>query len=102
MYQELDRRGTVARTLGLQLLRAGTSVGANLAEANAGQSKADFVAKCSIALKEAHEARYWLKLLTKTAVIPSERGRPLADEAEQIIAILTTILKKSRASSARG
>jgi four helix bundle protein len=102
LYKSMDRRGQVARTLGLQLLRSGTSIGANLAEANSGQSKADFVAKCSIALKEAREAHYWLRLLTRSEVVPAAEGRALIAEADQIVAVLTAILKKSRSNPDRG
>jgi len=62
LYSYLNQRGGAARILAPQLLRSGTSVGANLEEANSGQSKADFVSKCSIAAKEARETNYWLRL----------------------------------------
>lgn len=54
----LESQSSVGRTLGQQLLRAGTSIGANMEEAHAGQSRADFISKCAIALKEAREAHY--------------------------------------------
>ena len=59
----------VGRTLSGQLLRAGTSVGANLEEAQAGQSRADFISKNAIALKEARETHYWLRLLVASALL---------------------------------
>ena len=90
---EVAQRGFSARRLATQLLDAGTSVGANLEEADAGQSKADFISKCTIALKEARESHYWLRLMKSTAKTEDVR---LADECNEIIAILTTIVRKSR------
>ena len=81
-----------------QVLRSGTSIGANLEEAMAGQSKADFVSKCNIALKEAREIHYWLRLFKENEVVPAERLSELTKESNELIAILTTIVKKSRAS----
>ncbi len=70
LSQALDETRGVSRTLANQLLRAGTSVGANLEEAKGGQSRADFVSKVSISLKEARETHYWLRLLIATGMIP--------------------------------
>ena len=91
-------RGTV-RTLGRQLLRAGTSVGANVEEAQAGQSRADFISKYSIALKEARESIYWLRLLKVTGICSD--GQPetlenLRQEAEQIARIIGSIIVNTR------
>lgn len=66
LCQFLEKRSEVSRSVCSQLLRAGTSVGANLEEAAAGQSRADFIHKSSIALKEAREANYWLRLILAT------------------------------------
>src|SRR5437870_13608300 len=63
----------VRRTLANQLLKAGTSIGANIEEAQAGQSRADFISKNAIALKEARETHYWLRLLIATGVLPESR-----------------------------
>lgn len=79
-----------------QLLRSGTSIGANIEEAHGSQSKADFTAKLSIACKEARETHYWLRLFTATKILPAERLADLTDEANQLIAILTTIVKNCR------
>jgi four helix bundle protein len=62
----LEKKTNVSRSLNGQLLRAGTSVGANLEEAKAGQSRADFISKNSISLKEARESNYWLRLILAT------------------------------------
>jgi four helix bundle protein len=77
-------------------MSAATSVGANLEEADAAQSRADFVSKCNISLKEARECRYWLRLLDR--IVKDSRIEPLCNEATELIAILTTIVRKSRES----
>ena len=96
LCQTLDEIRGVNRTLANQLLRSGTSIGANIEEAQAGQSEADFVSKYSIACKEARETHYWLRLLIETQIFPKERLTDLLDECDKIIAILTTIIKKVR------
>jgi four helix bundle protein len=90
------------RTIARQLLSSATSVGANLEEASAAQSKPDFISKCSIAAKEARETRYWLRLLTAARGVSSERLTPLIEESNQLVAILTAIIKKAGTSSNRG
>jgi len=94
LCQELDERPGVSRTLANQLLRSGTSVGANLEESKGGQIRADYLSKVSIALKEARETRYWLRLFVATDLIPETQLARLLDESNQIVAILTTIVKK--------
>jgi len=89
-----DNRG-VSRTLSNQLLRSGTSIGANIEEANGSQSKADFTAKMYISCKEARETNYWLRLLIATKLLPKKRLTLLTDESNQLIAIITSIVKKS-------
>lgn len=96
LCQTLDERPGVSRTLSNQLLRSATSVGANLQESKGGQSRADFLSKVSIALKEARETHYWLRLLIATDIVPEKQLLPLLDEANQLVAILTTIVKKVR------
>jgi len=80
-----------------QLLRSATSVGANVAEAGAGQSKKDFIAKMAIASKEARETRYWLRLTNEGEILQENLDNYL-DEIEQIIKILTKIVKTSQLS----
>lgn len=92
----LDQKPGISRTLANQLLRSGTSVGANVEEGQAGQSRADFVSKLSIACKEARETHYWLRLLSATNLVPESRLADLLDEANQLIAILTTVIKKTK------
>jgi four helix bundle protein len=79
-----------------QLLRSGTSVGANLEESKGGQSRADFLSKVSISLKEARETHHWLRLLNAAAILSERQFAPLLDEANQIVAILTTIVKNTK------
>ena len=81
--------------LGSQVLRSGTSIGANIAEAQEAQSKKDFVSKLSIALKEANETEYWLRLLERTEIIDTEVAKQLIGEVKEIQRILTAILKTS-------
>lgn len=84
--------------LSKQLLRSGTSIGANINEAQAGQSKADFIAKMSIASKEARETKYWIDLLIKTDYlsINEKHVQSLTVEIEELIKLLTSIVKSSR------
>ena len=79
-------------TISQQLLRSGTSIGANVAEGERGQTKADFLAKMNIALKEANETKYWLRLLVATEYI-GEEADALVSELEEIISILVAITK---------
>ncbi len=84
--------------LSKQLLRSGTSIGANINEAQAGQSKADFISKMSIASKEARESKYWIDLLIKTDYlnIDDQYTKSLLNEIEVIIKLLTSIVKSSQ------
>jgi four helix bundle protein len=96
LCRSLDAETSAARTISKQLLRSGTSIGANIEEAHGSQSRADFTAKLSIACKEARETHYWLRLLTASELVAAPRLQALTDEANQLIAILTTIVKKCR------
>lgn len=98
LHQHLLKQGTAKRSLAGQVLRAGTSIGANMEEAQAAQSKPDFISKAQIALKEARETHYWLRLFMACGTVPSRRLLPLCHEANELVAILTTIVKKARSS----
>jgi four helix bundle protein len=98
----LHQSSFATRIIARQLLDAGTSIGANLEEASAAQSKPDFISKCSIASKEARETRYWLRLLESCHLVSTERISPLTVEAGEIVAIITTIVKNAEASKNRG
>jgi four helix bundle protein len=79
----------VGRRVGDQLLRSGTSAGANYEEARGAESKDDFAHKLQIALKELRESNYWLRLLVKSGKLPSVRMTGLIDESNQLRAILS-------------
>jgi four helix bundle protein len=82
--------------LSKQLLKAGTSIGANVEEAQGGQSKPDFVAKMSIALKESREANYWLRLLQVTSSSSKDELQFLIKESNEIMRIIAAIIMNSR------
>ena len=81
--------------LSKQLLRSGTSIGANVAEAQKAQTKPDFNAKMNIALKEANETQYWLKLLYKTEYLTNKEFKSMETDIDEIITILVSICKKT-------
>ncbi|NWK56164.1 four helix bundle protein [Verrucomicrobiaceae bacterium N1E253] len=85
------------RAIAHQILRSGTSIGTNVEEAQAAQSKADFSSKMFIACKEARESLYWLRILIASERIPASQLKPLKSEANELLSILTTITKNSRA-----
>jgi four helix bundle protein len=93
------QRDGAASVLARQYLRSATSVGANLVEAQSGESRRDFIHKCSIAQKEARESRYWLMLMLKSGLVPAKRLAQILDETTQIIAILTAIIVNSKKRS---
>lgn len=79
-----------------QLLKCGTSIGANVSEAERGQTKADFYAKMSIALKEAHETYYWLRLLNTTEYLTEKEFVSVEKDIKEIIALLMAICKTTQ------
>lgn len=83
------------RILSKQLLRCGTSVGANIREAVRGQSKADFIAKMNIALKEASETEYWIELLYESGYISQAEFESIYPQANELNRLLISILKSS-------
>ena len=85
-----------AQVLGKQVLRSGTSIGANYREAFRGRSKAEFIAKCGECLREMEETAYWLELLVDTGIVPAERLSPLRKEIDELTAIFVTIIKRSK------
>jgi four helix bundle protein len=84
--------------LSKQIIRSGTSIGANVRESEHGQSKADFIHKISISLKEASETDYWLELLHKSDYLDTKLYQSLKEDCEEILKILTSIVKTSRGS----
>ena len=83
-----------------QIVRSGTSIGANINEANYGQSKADFISKLHIALKETAETEYWLKLLTLSEYITSEMGNSLLQDCMELKRILIASINTAKSGKA--
>ncbi|MGH9815685.1 MAG: four helix bundle protein [Candidatus Acidiferrales bacterium] len=96
LCRHLELRNGVARTLSRQLLRAGTSIGANVEEAQAAQSRPDFINKNGIALKEARETHYWLRLLIASGEVQEQPIAPLRQESGELMRILGAIVVSSR------
>ena len=95
LCQYLEKNTNVSKTIINQLLKAGTSVGANLEEAQAGQSKPDFISKNAIALKEARESNYWLRLILATNDFDekvSDGMKELIEEASEISKVVASII----------
>ena len=82
--------------LSKQLLRSGTSIGANVAEAEQAQSKADFISKLSIALKESVETNYWLRLLHATEYLSQTEFSSIYSDCQDLEKLLTSIIKSSK------
>lgn len=94
LYQYLQQEKN-EYTMSRQLLKCGTSIGANVKEALRGQSKADFAAKMNIALKEASETEYWLDILNATNYISNKEYKSINDDLLEISKLLTSIVKTS-------
>jgi len=99
MYSSLPK-SSVAQVLGKQILRSGTSIGANYREANRARSKAEFIAKMGDCLKELDETSYWLDLLSESGTVSTARLEDLADESRQLMAIFITIIKRAKSTKA--
>lgn len=93
LYKHKD---PAARMIGRQFLRSATSIGANLEEARSGESRADFLHKHAIAQKEVRESLCWLKLLTEAGIIKTDLLTSLLRETNEIIAIFTTIIVRTK------
>ena len=90
-YLRLNKKEFV---ISAQVLRSGTSIGANIAESQMAQSTPDFISKLHIALKEANETKYWLDLLLRTEYVTDEQYRALNKDLRVMIGLLVTIIKK--------
>ena len=95
LYTALPK-SEAARVIGRQLLRSGTSVGANYREAYRARSDAEFVSKVGICLQELDETAYWLELLEEADIVPAQKLTLLQEEVNQLLAIFTTIQKNVR------
>jgi four helix bundle protein len=99
LCQTLEKRANVSRVLVTQLMKAGASVGANLEEAQGGQTKPDFVTKNAISLKEARESKYWLRVILRSYDLEIEIQKETAslrDEAHQLAAIIGSIIVNAK------
>jgi four helix bundle protein len=96
MYSDLPERQAVAQVLGKQVLRSGTSVGANYREASRARSKAEFISKVGDSLKEIEETEYRLELLGDSGCVPQKRLSGILAETSELIAIFTAIDKNSK------
>ena len=95
LVESLPKVGS-ANILGRQLLRCGTSVGANYRAATRARSRADFIAKLGIAEEECDETIYWMDMLIELKLISKHRARELRSEAEQLLAIIVSSIKTAR------
>ena len=96
MYRQMQ--GQNEYVLSKQLLRAGTSIGANVEEASAAQSRKDFAAKMAISSKEARETHYWLRLIRDSQLCMNIDVGPLIEDCEELIRMLTAIVKTAQKS----
>ncbi len=95
VYQKHFKNSDV-RSLLRQFLASGTSIGANVEEAEGGQSRRDFIAKLSISYKEARETKYWIRLLRDTRVFNTSEAETLLTDCDELLRILTAILNTSK------
>jgi len=102
LYQHLQSQTTGAGwILGRQYLRAATSIGANIEEAQSGESRADFIHKLGVAQKEARESLYWLRLLAESQIVPKGQMSPLMEETEELISVVTSIIVSAKRNQPR-
>lgn len=99
LCQFLERKSWINSTLGKQILRCGTSIGSNVEEAQAAESRADFISKNNISLKEARETHYRLRLLAATEIVSPARLQPILDEALELKRILGAIIVSTKRNS---
>jgi four helix bundle protein len=92
LCHHLNEKPGVSRILSSQLLRAGTAIGAHVEESQAEQSRADFISKSAIALKEARETHYWLRLLIAAEVVPEARLADLLNEADEVARVIEAMV----------
>ena len=95
LYSKLPK-DTASQVLGKQVLRSGTSVGANYREASRGRSKAEFAAKLGDSLKELSETEYWLELLIESGIVAEELLKDLLDETDQLTRIFVSSIRSAK------
>jgi|SRR2546425_12185553 len=91
-----ERKDGAGWILGKQYLRSATSIGAQIEEAQSGESRADFIHKYGIAQKEARESLYWLRLLAESRIVRGDRLGSIIGETEELIAIITAIIVRAK------
>jgi four helix bundle protein len=96
LFIKLDRQREELRMLGKQLVRAGTSVGANYREASRARSDAEFISKIELCTQEADETQYWLELLGEECGVSAALTQPLWKEADELISIFVTMSKNTK------
>ena len=101
LYSGLSKQ-TEAQVIGRQMIRSGTSVGANYREAYRARSKAEFISKVGECLKEIEETGYWLELLGDSGIVSDERLAGLTIECGELTAIFVTSIRKAKSSDQRG
>jgi four helix bundle protein len=94
-------KSTQAQVLGKQILRSGTSVGANYAESCRARSDADFLSKHQVCLQELEETLFWLDLMTDSEILKKAKTEDLRSETEELISIFVTIIKKTKARTTK-
>ena len=103
LYQHLQgQKNGAGWVLGKQYLRAACSIGANIEEAQSGESRADFIHKLGIAQKEARESLYWLRLISSSGIVSNEKLAPLINETEELIRVLASIILSTKRTVATG
>lgn len=101
LYSGLPKR-TEAQVIGRQLIRSGTSVGANYREAYRARSKAEFIAKAGDCLKEIEETGYWLELLVDSGIVSEAQLESLRNECGELTAIFVASIRKAKSNDERG
>ena len=99
LFCALPKNDAATQILGKQVLRSGTSVGANYREAHRSRSRAEFISKIGECLKEADETFYWLELLLEENFVTAKKLEPLMKENDELLAVLTTISKRAKANA---
>ena len=102
LNDRLAQQGSSARHVAKQLIRCGTSIGANAEEAQEGQTKPDFVAKMCVARKEARETIWWLRLAVASRIVSAEHVKWELSEANQLLAMIKTAVRTAQSSKSRG
>ena len=95
-------RDLAGSALARQVVRSGTSIGANIEEAQGASTKKEFARRMNIARAEARETLYWLRLISETGLLPQPRLREIITEADELVCVLTTIVKRAQAAGTTG